>query len=83
MIKPEIVLKLKEQFKAEMNAYTAYEMLLEHIDDDYLECALKEIMYDEYLHAKFLRSYMIEEGLYDPNQHLECEKIYNKIIENE
>jgi hypothetical protein len=27
------------------------------IDDEYLEEALEEIMYDEYLHAKFLRSY--------------------------
>ena len=83
MMKPEIVLKMKEQFKAEMAAYTAYEMLKEQIDDDYLEDALEEIMYDEFLHAKFLRSYMMEEGIYDPLQHVECEKTYKKMMENE
>jgi rubrerythrin len=82
-MKPEIILKMKEQFKAEMAAYTAYEMLKEQIDDEYLEDALEEIMYDEFLHAKFLRSYMIEEGIYDPNQHVECEKTYKKIMETE
>jgi rubrerythrin len=83
MIKPEIVLKMKEQFKAEMAAYTAYEMLLDQINDEYLSDALEEIMYDEYLHAKFLRSYMIEEGIYDPLQHVECEKAYKKMTESE
>jgi rubrerythrin len=81
-MKPEIVLKMKEQFRAEMAAYTAYELLKEHLDDDYLIEAIEEIMYDEYLHAKFLRSYMIEEGLYDPNQHVDCEKTYKKIMED-
>jgi rubrerythrin len=81
-MKPEIVLKMKEQFKAEMAAYTAYELLKEHLDDEYLIEAIEEIMYDEYLHAKFLRSYMIEEGLYDPNQHVDCEKTYKKIMED-
>jgi hypothetical protein len=52
------------------------------IDDDYLEEALEEIMYDEYLHAKFLRNYMLEEGLYDPVQHAECEKAYMKMLKD-
>jgi rubrerythrin len=81
-MKPEIILKMKEQLKAETAAYAAYEMLKEQIDDDYLEEALEEIMYDEFLHAKFLRSYMIEMGVYDPAQHVECEKAYKKMMEN-
>jgi rubrerythrin len=81
-MKPETILKMKEQFKAEMNAYNAYQMLKEQIDDDYLEEALEEIMYDEYLHAKFLRNYMLEEGLYDPVQHAECEKAYMKMLKD-
>ena len=81
-MKPEIILKMKEQFKAETAAYAAYEMLSEQVDDEYLESALEEIMYDEYLHAKFLRDYMIEKGVYDPMQHVECEKAYKKMMEN-
>jgi rubrerythrin len=80
-MKPEVLLKLKEQFKAETMAYSGYEAIIEMIDDDYLEEALEEIMYDEYLHAKFLRSYMIEKGLYDPSQHIDCEKAYRKMVE--
>lgn len=80
-MKPELILKMKEQFKAETLAYAGYEALLEHIEDEYLEEALEEIMYDEYLHAKFLRSYMMELGVYDPAQHAECEKAYKKMVE--
>jgi ferritin len=81
MLKPEIVLKLKEQFKAEMSAYNAYHTIKNMIEDDYLEEALEEVMYDEFLHAKFLRSYMIEHNLYDPAQHVDCEKSYHAMIE--
>jgi rubrerythrin len=81
-MKPEIILKLKEQFKGETIAYAGYEAIKEHIDDEYLEDALEEIMYDEYLHAKFLRSYMIELGVYDPSQHADCEAAYKKMLEH-
>ena len=81
-MKPDVVLKLKEQFKAEMNAYFAYEVLKDLEEDEYLHDALEEIMYDEYLHAKFLRSYMIEKNVYDPNQHVDCEKNYKKMIDD-
>lgn len=83
MMKPEVVLKLKEQFKAEMAAYNAYQTIKEMLEDGYAREALCEIMYDEYLHAKFLRSYMIDEDVYDPAQHVECEKTYRKIAEEE
>lgn len=81
-MKPEIILKMKEQLKAEIAAYNAYAMLKEQLDDEFIEEALDEIMYDEYLHAKFLRDVMIERGVYDPAQHVECEKAYRKMIED-
>jgi ferritin len=81
-MKPEIVLKLKEQFKAETAAYAAYDAIKNMLDDSYLEEALEEIMYDEYLHAKFLRSYMMEMGVYSPTEHVECEKAYKKMMED-
>ena len=81
MMKPEIILKLKEQLKSEQCAFMAYESLTEMIDDEYLEEALEEIMYDEYLHAKFIRSYLMEIGSYDPAQHAELEKNYTKMME--
>jgi rubrerythrin len=82
MLKPEIILKLKEQFKAETMAYAAYETIKESIDESYLKDAIEEIMYDEYLHAKFLRSYMMECGVYDPAQHPDCEKAFSKMMED-
>jgi rubrerythrin len=82
MLKPEIVLKMKEQFKAETMAYAAYDVIKDSIEDSYLKEALEEIMYDEFLHAKFLRSYMMECGVYDPTQHPDCEKAFNKMIED-
>lgn len=81
-MKPELIVKMKEQLKAEIAAYTAYDMIKEQIEEEYLADALEEIMYDEYLHAKFLRSYMIEMGVYDPAQHIECEKAYKKMLED-
>ena len=82
VLKPEIILKMKEQLKAETMAYSAYEMIKESIEDTYLAEALEEIMYDEYLHAKFLRSYMMECGAYDPTQHPDCEKAFHKMMED-
>ena len=81
-MKPELILKMKEQFKAEMQAYNAYDMIKSCIDDEHLIEALEEIMYDEYLHAKFLRNYMIHEEVYNPADHIECEKMYKKIIDD-
>lgn len=81
-MKVETVLKLKEQLKAEIAAYTAYKTIKDIIEDDYLQDALCEIMYDEYLHAKFLRSYMLEHEVYDPAQHPECEKAYMKMVDD-
>ena len=81
-MKPEVILKLKEQFKSETIAYSGYKMIQDMIEDDYLKDALDEIMYDEFLHAKFLRSYMIDAGVYDPKQHEDCEHAYRKMLDD-
>jgi rubrerythrin len=79
-MKPELILKLKEQFKAEQMAYSCYEAIKDMVDDDFLESALEEIMYDEYLHAKFVRNYLMEMNAYDPSQHPDLEKTYFKMM---
>jgi ferritin len=79
-MKPEFVLKMKEQLRSEQAAYAAYQTLKDWVDDSYLEDALEEIMYDEFLHAKFLRSYLMEHQAYDPAQCVELEKAYQKML---
>jgi ferritin len=39
MLNPDVILKLKEQFKAETAAYTAYETIKKMVDHEYLEDA--------------------------------------------
>ena len=80
MLKPECILKLKEQLKSETVAYNSYKAIVNMTNDEYLNDALEEIMYDEYLHAKFVRSYLIENDAYDPMQHEELEKAFAAII---
>ena len=79
MLKPECVSKLKEQFKSETVAYNSYKMIAGMTSDRYLKDALEEIMYDEYLHAKFIRSYLMENNAYDPMQNEELEKTFAMI----
>ena len=56
---------LDEMFKMEIEAYCDYKEWVEETEDNVLEMALEEIMMDEYLHAKFLRDYMIDKGMYN------------------
>ena len=53
-----------DMFRKELDAYCAYKDWCEETDDALLIMALEEIMYDEYLHAKFLREYLIDNGMY-------------------
>ena len=53
-----------DMFRKEMDAYCTYKEWAENTDDVVLEEALEEIMYDEYLHARFLREYMMENNMY-------------------
>ena len=77
----EFLLKIKDQFKAEELAYNGYKAIKEMAEDELLEEALEEIMYDEYLHAKFLRSYLMEKQAYDLTQFAELERIYKQMSE--
>lgn len=75
---------LEEMFRKEIDAYCAYKDFLEETDDDVLEMALEEIMIDEYLHANFLRDYMMDHDMYikdpeDPHER-KFKKIHNKIF---
>jgi rubrerythrin len=81
-MKPECILKMKEQLRSELTAYVAYEALRDMTGDDFLKEALEEIMYDEYLHAKFVRSYLMHIDAYDPVQHADLEKHYSRILEH-
>jgi hypothetical protein len=72
-------------FRKELDAYCAYKDWSEETDDTMLEMALEEIMYDEYLHAKFLRDYLIDHGMYtltdaDPHEK-KFWKIHKKLFE--
>ena len=69
---------LIEQFRLEMDAYCRYKELL-HKYDSHLKAALKEIMWDEYLHAKFLRNYLMKSGAYTPEEHYELERQFRRI----
>lgn len=53
-----------DMFHKELDAYCTYKEWSENTDDILLETALEEIMYDEYLHARFLREYMTENNMY-------------------
>lgn len=81
-MRPECILKLKEQFKGEQSAFSGYKAIRDMTDDAMLEEALEEIMYDEYLHAKFIRSYLMENNVYDPVQHADLEAMYKKMVDD-
>jgi hypothetical protein len=49
-----------EMFKKEIDAYMSYKGWLDSVKDDHLAMGIQEIMEDEFLHARFLRSYMEE-----------------------
>lgn len=75
---------LEDLFRKELDAYCAYKEWVEDTTDTVLEMALEEIMLDEYLHAKFLRDYMIDKDMYtlsdsDPHEK-KYWKIYKKML---
>ena len=54
----------ESMFRKEIDAYCTYKEWADETMDPHLEMALEEIMMDEYLHAKFLRDYMIENDMF-------------------
>lgn len=70
---------LEELFRKELDAYCAYKEWCEETTDSTLEMALEEIMLDEFLHAKFLRDYLMENGMYTLKQEDPHEKKFLRI----
>ena len=70
---------LEEMFRMEIDAYCEYKEWLEETDDSVLEMALEEIMTDEYLHAKFLRDYMMDKDMFSLKSDDPHEKKFWKI----
>lgn len=68
-----------EMFHREIDAYCGYKEWSEETDDYHLSRALEEMMEDEFLHAKFLRNYLKEHDMYNPDPTDEYEKKYLKI----
>lgn len=60
----EYAMSLEDLFRKELDAYCAYKEWVDETEDAVLEMALEEIMMDEYLHAKFLRDYMMDKDMY-------------------
>ena len=62
MMKPEVVLKLKEQFKAEMAAYNAYQTIKEMLEDGYAREALRAVIEEIFEEIKLHRliAYVME-----------------------
>jgi rubrerythrin len=69
----------ESMFRKELDAYCIYKDWAEETTDPILEMALEEIMLDEYLHAKFLRDYMIDNDMYSLHDNDPHEKKFWKI----
>jgi rubrerythrin len=69
----------ESMFRKELDAYCTYKEWAEETEDAILEMALEEIMLDEYLHAKFLRDYMIDHDMYSLHDDDPHEKKFWKI----
>lgn len=84
MLKPEHITKLSEQLKKEIDAYFAYKELKMSLGGEckMLDAAIEEIMYDEYLHARFIRDYMKSKDIYRFPMIEETEKRYHMMDED-
>lgn len=70
---------LEDMFRMELDAYCEYREWEEETEDSILEMALEEIMMDEFLHARFLRDYMLDKEMYMLKSDDPYEKKYWKI----
>lgn len=76
---PKSDFTLVDMFHKEIEAYCMYKDWKETTEDEILEMALEEIMVDEFLHAKFLRDYLIDHDMYVADPEDEHEKKYWKM----
>lgn len=70
---------LEDMFRKEIDAYCSYHEWFEDTEDPILEMALEEIMMDEFLHAKFLRDYMLDKNMFKLTEEDPHEKKFWKI----
>lgn len=70
--------KVHDAMKKEMEAYWMYDKLAKESQDNQFIWAMWEIMDDEYLHAKYLRKYMIDNDMYD--METPCEEKYRDMV---
>lgn len=75
----EYDISLMSLFHREIDAYNAYDKWVEETDDMTLAMGLEEIMIDEFLHAKFLREYLIDKDMYMPDEKDTYERMFCKI----
>ena len=80
MMTQEQVTKCIDNFKREVDSYCKYKEMLPIIqNNDLLTEAVEEIMHDEYLHARFLRGYLMDRGFYIPSEHADYESKFLKM----
>ena len=70
--------KLIDAMHKEIEAYWMYANLAKASEDNKHVWALWEIMDDEYLHARYIRKYLIENDMYDMNS--PCEEKYRDML---
>ena len=74
----------EDMFRMEVDAYCEYKAMKDDTDDSILEMALEELITDEYLHAKFLRDYMMDKEMFtltDDDPHVKkFWKIHKKVF---
>ena len=68
-----------DMFRKEIDAYCTYKEWAENTQDEFLERAFEEMMEDEYLHARFLHDYLMDNDLYAPSGDDEHERKFWKI----
>lgn len=66
--------KMHDHFKRSVEAYWALKEWCKTTEDSELKRAIKEMMYDEYLHARYMRKYLKLHNMYTGNGVEELEK---------
>ena len=68
-----------EMFRKEIDSYCTYKEWAESANDEWLEEAFEEMMEDEFLHARFIHEYLMNNNLYNPSNEDIHEQKYWKI----
>lgn len=71
---------LLDAMQKEISAYWLYTDMIKNTEDRRHKAALCEIVEDEFLHAKYLRKYMVEHHMYDMKEPYE-EKYRDMVVD--